>query len=98
MNRNLRKPLNELDVAKTNLTNVVFEELDKAARKMNLDSMSFYFYTVLMRRGVEVKSKTIEAIEEVYLDNVHAAGFLAFWNKETGWGKGNKNESQSGYS
>ena len=69
----------------TEFLDATLERLDKAAREERLDSMVFYFDSVLKRDGEEVESKQIEEIEMFYCENCHANGFIAGWTKEKGW-------------
>lgn len=68
------------------LETAIMEEMAKIAEKRNLDSVLIGAYgNTYERNGKEVKCKPIDDLDTVYLDELHAGGFQAYWTKDKGW-------------
>ncbi len=85
MNKKINKLVNQLHIIKDKLTQEILNEMGKVAIKDNIDEMNFLMVTTLKSKGSEVDNKEIEALENIYLDEICDSGFQELWTKDKGW-------------
>lgn len=76
----------QLKMAEDSLSQIVYDELAATARRLGLSRMEFLLVTICYKRGKEIEvPPEIEALENVFLENIHPNGFQDIWTRKDGW-------------
>jgi len=86
LSKNMTAKAAAFQVMKDEFEQHIMDEIVKVATQMNLDEAAFLHYGNMYTRGhYEVPSKRLDALDDLYCDNIHSGGFQGIWQKEKGW-------------
>lgn len=86
MNSRIKSLIQQKEEITKDLEEAILNQVVLIAKEMNLDSVMWHAYgTRYERNGVEVKSKRLDKLDDLYCDNVSAGGLEFYWEKDKGF-------------